>query len=101
MWLVSVDLLCSVIVIITLQQWAVKQNLLAKPGVFLSGNLVFLLGMLPWFDDLARYSISLHSLQSVMVHHFLPHYYGLALYVINSHLLSEHITPYRIGLLRY
>ncbi len=72
MWLVSADLLCSVIVIITLQQWAVKQNLLAKPGVFLTGNLVFLLGMLPWFDDLARYSISLHSLQSVMVHHFAP-----------------------------
>lgn len=72
MWLSLIDLLCSVVVIITLQQWAVKRKLLAKPGLFFTGNLVFLLGMLPWFDELARYSISLHSLQSVLVHHFAP-----------------------------
>jgi hypothetical protein len=72
MLLTMVDLLCSVIFVITLHQWAVANQLLCRPLLFIIGNVVFLSGMLPWFDALARYSIWLHSAQSVMVHHLAP-----------------------------
>ncbi|ODN65776.1 cytochrome c oxidase assembly protein [Methylophaga muralis] len=72
MLLTTVDLLCSVIFVITLHQWAVANQLLSRPLLFIVGNVVFLSGMLPWFDALARYSIWLHSAQSVMVHHLAP-----------------------------
>ncbi|MDO8826167.1 cytochrome c oxidase assembly protein [Methylophaga sp.] len=72
MLLTTVDLLCSVIFVITLHQWAVTNKLLSRPLLFVAGNLVFLGGMLPWFDAVARYSVWLHSAQSVMVHHLAP-----------------------------
>jgi len=72
MLLTTVDLLCSVIFVITLHQWAVANQLLGRPLLFVIGNVVFLSGMLPWFDAVARYSIWLHSAQSVMVHHLAP-----------------------------
>ncbi|WP_296592960.1 cytochrome c oxidase assembly protein [Methylophaga sp.] len=72
MLLTAVDLLCSVIFVITLHQWASTNQLLSRPLLFIVGNVVFLSGMLPWFDALARYSIWLHSAQSVMVHHLAP-----------------------------
>ena len=72
MLLTAVDLLCSVIFVITLHQWASTNQLLSRPLFFIVGNVVFLSGMLPWFDALARYSIWLHSAQSVMVHHLAP-----------------------------
>ena len=72
MLLTTVDLLCSVIFVITLHQWTVANQLLNRPLLFIIGNVVFLTGMLPWFDALARYSIWLHSAQSVMVHHLGP-----------------------------
>jgi len=72
MLLTTVDLLCSVIFVITLHQWTVANQLINRPLLFIIGNVVFLTGMLPWFDALARYSIWLHSSQSVMVHHLAP-----------------------------
>ncbi len=72
-------MLCSILLVTLFYRWVVKYHLLVKPLVFHIANMIFLVGMLPWFDQVARYSIWLHSSQSVMVHHLAPILWVLAL----------------------
>lgn len=60
-------------------RWVNSHRLLVKPMLFHFANLIFLLGMMPWFDSIARYSVWLHSTQSVMVHHLAPLLWLIAL----------------------
>tara|TARA_R110001606_G_scaffold346892_5_gene496079 strand:- start:39499 stop:40188 length:690 start_codon:yes stop_codon:yes gene_type:complete len=62
-----------------LYRWVSSHRLLVKPTLFHSASLIFLLGMMPWFDSIARYSIWIHSTQSVMVHHLAPLLWIIAL----------------------
>ncbi|SEG17429.1 cytochrome c oxidase assembly protein [Marinobacterium lutimaris] len=76
LWLMLLDLLASSLVVLGLLRWSSRLGLARAP--MLTGSLVFLLGMLPWGDQLARFSIWLHSLQSVAVHHLAPMLWMLA-----------------------
>jgi hypothetical protein len=79
MMLITLDLVCSIVLVGLFYRWVVTHHLLVKPRVFHVANVIFLMGMLPWFDSLARYSIWLHSSQSVMVHHLAPILWVMAL----------------------
>ncbi|WP_432695689.1 cytochrome c oxidase assembly protein [Marinobacterium sp. YM272] len=71
------DLLASSSLVLGLLTLSRKLGLARGP--MLLGSILFLLGMLPWGDQLARFSIWLHSLQSVAIHHLAPMLWMLAL----------------------
>lgn len=75
--LMLLDLFASCLVVLVLLRLGSRLGL--PRGPILLGSLVFLLGMLPWGDQLARFSIWLHSLQSVAIHHLAPMLWMLAL----------------------
>ena len=77
--LTAIDSFCSIVVVIMLYRWVSLHQLLVKPLLFHIANLLFLLGMTPWLDSIARYSIWLHSTQSVIVHHIAPLLWIMAL----------------------
>jgi hypothetical protein len=77
--LATIDFICSIVLVMLLYRWVHSHRLLVKPSLFHFANLIFLLGMMPWFDSIARYSIWLHSMQSVMVHHLAPLLWIIAL----------------------
>ncbi len=74
--LMLLDLFASSLVVLGLLRLSCKLGLARAP--MLAGSLVFLVGMLPWGDQLARFSIWLHSLQSVAIHHLAPMLWMLA-----------------------
>ncbi|WP_132287397.1 cytochrome c oxidase assembly protein [Marinobacterium mangrovicola] len=75
--LMLLDLFASCLVVAVLLRLSNRGGLARGP--MLLGSIVFLLGMLPWGDQLARFSIWLHSLQSVAIHHLAPMLWMLAL----------------------
>ena len=70
--LTTIDSFFSIVLVMVLYRWAKQHRLLVKPFLFHAANILFLLGMIPWLDVMARDSIWLHSIQSVMVHHMAP-----------------------------
>lgn len=66
------DMAASVLLVVWLRRLLLQRGLLASPGLFFSASVLFIAGMLPALDNIGRFSLWLHSWQSVLIHHLAP-----------------------------
>lgn len=75
----TLDVAASIFFVAAFSHIARRKQLIANSILFYGSSICFLLAMMPMFDELARFSIWIHSLQSVIIHHFCPLLWILAL----------------------
>ena len=66
------DTLAATALVVLLWLLGQRLRLIVSQPLFITAAVMFIAGRSPWLDQMARYSLWLHSWQSVMIHHLAP-----------------------------